>query len=597
MPLLIRPRPFKDESFRGHILRASEANLYSDSKALFRFAGLQKYNKFDNLLIPDKDLDLTKVSELFLNDNLSDMVLINQLGASEINENNGIKHHFWRYGTCVQKQRFCPICLKTASYHKNIWEISLFVVCPIHNCLMVDQCGGCGSKINPYRQRLLFCKCGFDYRQSEIIYRKSIFADYLYKRFYQKDELPLNLSMINELSLCSFLYLMIITSRWVNGTLNTRSVTNFSQPLSNSNIDYILDRCLNIFREWPTNFYEFIDELRLEHKGERQTFVSYSKIQTLINDNLNYDQYQFIQEKFNYYLLNFLKTGYSGKIACDEISFKRILSKLHATTIRKNRKTSKEGTSRKEIAEIFGVGLDQIEHFVNKGILTPIKGPSIDGNPYILFNKNEALNLLEKIGDLVLPSVSDDIELLTFYEAVSRTKFYDMSLADFFLEIIKKNIKPYKVIEGKGLNRFLFDPFKLDDFLLGGYLTIKGISEMLKIKRGSVERLVKQGYIKVSKTYRLGKFQLVSPENFAEFRRNYIPAVEIVRTHKTINSTEKLLKELLKLGIEPINQKELKGDIYLLKVTDPLIIYMKNMCSAQINKEKHPPLKNYYYIT
>jgi hypothetical protein len=45
-PLLITPPLFYDESLRGYILRTSEANLYEDSKMLFRKAGLQKYNKF-----------------------------------------------------------------------------------------------------------------------------------------------------------------------------------------------------------------------------------------------------------------------------------------------------------------------------------------------------------------------------------------------------------------------------------------------------------------------------------------------------------------------------------------------------------------------
>lgn len=131
---------------------------------------------------------------------------------------------------------------------------------------MIDKCEGCGARIHPYRQCLLQCKCGFDYRWSKVEYKESSFSAYLFKRFYKDNKLPINLNKINELSLSSFIYLMIVASRWVNGTLNKRTMTNFSEPIKESNLDYILDRSLNIFRGWPLNFYEFIDEFRLNKK-------------------------------------------------------------------------------------------------------------------------------------------------------------------------------------------------------------------------------------------------------------------------------------------------------------------------------------------
>lgn len=124
-PLVIRPLPYTDESLRGYILRAAEANIIPDSKILFRFAGLQKYNKFDNLLIPDKKLDFSKIQVLLSNENITDMILFNQLGSEELIQHEGIRFHLWRYGTCAHKQRVCPVCITEAPYHRDIWELSL----------------------------------------------------------------------------------------------------------------------------------------------------------------------------------------------------------------------------------------------------------------------------------------------------------------------------------------------------------------------------------------------------------------------------------------------------------------------------------------
>ncbi|WP_407669507.1 TniQ family protein [Paenibacillus ehimensis] len=100
-----------------------------------------------------------------------------------------MKFHLWSFGTYAHKQRFCPMCLREKPYRKDIWELSLLVICPIHNCLMIDRCGGCGAKINPYRQSLLSCKCGFDYRQSMIIKEESFFAQISFWKIPPKNKI------------------------------------------------------------------------------------------------------------------------------------------------------------------------------------------------------------------------------------------------------------------------------------------------------------------------------------------------------------------------------------------------------------------------
>lgn len=191
--------------------------------------------------------------------------------------------------------------------------------------------------------------------------------------------------------------------------------------------------------------------------------TSYSKFKALIKGNLEYPQYDFIHESLNYYLLNFLQSGYSGSIKTDEAILSKNFRKVRASTIRNHNKAFTKGTTRKEAAQILGVGLDQIDYFVSRKIIQPIHGPEVDGNPYILFNRNDLFSVLEKIEQKVNNDFSPS-RLITFYKAAKLATHYDMALSDFLLELLNGGLHPGTVGEGEGLNRFYFDAKKLEDY-------------------------------------------------------------------------------------------------------------------------------------
>ena len=57
--------------------------------------------------------------------------------------------------------RLCPVCVASSGYHCLLWDLPLMSACPLHACLLVENCHACGLT---YTWRTLrsgwLCACG-----------------------------------------------------------------------------------------------------------------------------------------------------------------------------------------------------------------------------------------------------------------------------------------------------------------------------------------------------------------------------------------------------------------------------------------------------
>ncbi len=60
--------------------------------------------------------------------------------------------------------RVCSSCLKMDSIAWGAWDLGMVSACPIHRCLLIDHCPGCGRHLNKSRPAVHECRCGFDLR-------------------------------------------------------------------------------------------------------------------------------------------------------------------------------------------------------------------------------------------------------------------------------------------------------------------------------------------------------------------------------------------------------------------------------------------------
>ena len=60
--------------------------------------------------------------------------------------------------------RVCPACLRERSVWWAIWDLCLVAACPIHRCLLLNQCPGCKKMLARQRPAVERCRCGIDLR-------------------------------------------------------------------------------------------------------------------------------------------------------------------------------------------------------------------------------------------------------------------------------------------------------------------------------------------------------------------------------------------------------------------------------------------------
>lgn len=202
----------------------------------------------------------------------------------------------------------------------------------------------------------------------------------------------------------------------------------------------------------------------------------------------------------------------------------------------------------------------------------------------IVFIESDVKILLESFEKHTVPK--EPTRTLTIKETLSQCYQFGFSLADFLLFVKEKKIVPCQINnDEKGLHKFSFNMEDIRKVLLNGYLNINEISAEMNITSNSVARWVKQGFIKVSKT--VGPcMQLIHPSDYMEFRKTFISAIEIIELEITpFKSTSKLIKELFKEGITPVNVKECSDDLDLLKRSEKLDDFLR------INEIKDTKLK------
>lgn len=94
----------------------------------------------------------------------------------------GIEHRsmeanrlWWLAGEGITKDYFirtsrpllCPACLHDRRYLRAQWELTFYVACPRHHCLLLENCPECRKPISAHRAKLDACNCGFDFTTAE----------------------------------------------------------------------------------------------------------------------------------------------------------------------------------------------------------------------------------------------------------------------------------------------------------------------------------------------------------------------------------------------------------------------------------------------
>ncbi|NMC06690.1 MAG: TniQ family protein [Candidatus Lokiarchaeota archaeon] len=171
-----RPEPIEDELLSSWMIRTSMANFETLAHFIYERTGKNPSNL---------DVDLTKIPALLhLFSEKTGVSEVTMEKMSLIKENDVIAKivvsgdalkmfsRFWITGwrsRAKNGMHYCPSCLKTDSipYFRREWRLGYVTVCPVHECLLENNCPACKSPIAPHHQKwdgnLRLCHaCGAD---------------------------------------------------------------------------------------------------------------------------------------------------------------------------------------------------------------------------------------------------------------------------------------------------------------------------------------------------------------------------------------------------------------------------------------------------
>lgn len=285
--LLRRPRPEKDESLAGYIIRLTESNYYPSPNWIFQMSSLNKRGIHTNVFYPYKD-DLQKLSLL---SEVEEEILWSMAWTSNQQKHNINTNTIKIFGFLVpirtlspQKVKLCAVCLSSAPYCRAVWDLSLISACPLHHCLLIHYCPQCSKEIKWSRAKVTICNCGFDWRnyKPEILSMERVL---LSKHIYNLCCIPgHDLEKINydkttnpvlELNLQDFVHLLYSLIRFgdiyhIKEKFHHRAKVIFGERES----DYFFDMAFFVALNWRSEFKTFIPSHKISLEPEyRALFI------------------------------------------------------------------------------------------------------------------------------------------------------------------------------------------------------------------------------------------------------------------------------------------------------------------------------------
>ena len=149
--LLRTPKPFRDESYDGHLVRIAEANGLGKMFYLLKIAGISGQRKYERF---NKNILQSIVTGHIFSEAMS-----HDYKSTRYHPING---HLIHKEYISKRVRVCIACIKKNGYASAFFDLSIVTACPIHSKQLLSRCPSCKQDLDYMRSRLLQCRCGAD---------------------------------------------------------------------------------------------------------------------------------------------------------------------------------------------------------------------------------------------------------------------------------------------------------------------------------------------------------------------------------------------------------------------------------------------------
>lgn len=166
--LVFSDHPYPDESFVGYLVRLTEINDYDNASWILQLAKFGEYARKESLAFGD-DQDFTSLAYLTGVDPLELRALTYLRQGRKSNkfcDSLIFGLPVPRTAINLNPAKICPGCLREHRYVRRIWELTIVTTCPLHECLLLDECPNCRRRLDFMRSRISICKCQYDWRDA-----------------------------------------------------------------------------------------------------------------------------------------------------------------------------------------------------------------------------------------------------------------------------------------------------------------------------------------------------------------------------------------------------------------------------------------------
>ncbi|WP_201715531.1 TniQ family protein [Rossellomorea arthrocnemi] len=144
--LLLSPKPFKDESLRGYILRLTSLNCYRTINWIYEKSNFHNGSN-TNLSFITEEVDLGNLSLISNNsiEELKSLTFYYHFGVYYFTDPlELISMQKWH--VLSSRTRICPKCLTEELYYRKVWDLFFYTCCSKHSILLVEECPKCKKK-------------------------------------------------------------------------------------------------------------------------------------------------------------------------------------------------------------------------------------------------------------------------------------------------------------------------------------------------------------------------------------------------------------------------------------------------------------------
>lgn len=575
--LVINPAPKHDESLLGYLHRLGNCNALWNGEIIHLFKGMTDEQVSTWMR---EDTRPTSWSEV--------------VGCIRDPRINGKK--IWSF----TKFKYCPICLSSALYWRELWDLTFYTTCTFHNIDLLYECPRCNAKSSLDILGSGRCDaCGFS-----VLQEHPAALDVDVSKLWISSELEKRLKNgVNQIDkgIDSLTYsqLHILSFRLGVRALSCRDNMDMivAVKASRNVMPKLAEAAAQILLGWPSSFHGLLSEL-MEVRSSNVTFKLRSAFGLIYNDvylSLTDRCYDFVRDEFEKFVVqnwegplakrnrrlsectllghrwlpykkaahmtglpeSFLRRMHlSGELDAREFSYPcgKTVAVVDFEVAHKLSLKEREPLDLRQTSRLLCLSRKRIEQLLQAGILKFVGGTPQPGERWLVCYSSIIALSPEKF----LATASD--EFITVSQVAKHYLPTSSGLVDLVLAIRDGKIPVYRRIEFETLNigKWLISKDALVQYNitltnssnLGG-LSVREAAKILDVKEEVAYSLVRLGHLRsetVQRSRRTAK--IVSHKSIKHFNRNYIFSREIAE--RLGIPVARALSQLRDVGFSPV---------------------------------------------